>query len=508
MTGNTVLPAAGGARIERDASRAPVQLRFSVRAKGMIAFVVIVLYTMMVGLIVAQERQKLFATVQELERVHDLEETLAKVNTSVAHAVLREQAIFYAPDPQPGYEALALDIEAIQARLEGLRRPYPKIDGAIARLGRNVASLRAVPARAALAELRASLYDLVAELDAFTRQVGSRRSVLSEGYRLIYDAITLTVIIGGVVGVVVFGGLTTLFFSRLARDLRRLESQALAVVTGYRDDPLEVTRHDEIGSLMESVNRMQSALRNHEKQLEITRQQRFHQDKMAAIGSLAAAVAHEINNPIAAIHGIAEAMDEIRRSHRCPGVCQPTLILEQTGRITQITRQMSEMTSPLSAEPQLIDINGLVRNTCNFVAYDRRFRNVKLALDLDGQVPAAVACADHVTQVLMNLLINSADASEAVTDRVPEVRVATVTRNGSIEIAVSDNGCGMDADTRVRAFEETFTTKPAGKGSGLGLFICKSLIERSGGSIKLKSEPGSGTRATFTIPLESRAAIA
>ena len=149
-----------------------------------------------------------------------------------------------------------------------------------------------------------------------------------------------------------------------------------------------------------------------------------------------------------------------------------------------------------------------MRNTCNFVAYDRRFRNVRLALDLDGQVPAAVACADHVTQVLMNLLINSADATEAAAERAPEVRVATAARNGSIEIAVSDNGCGMDAGTRARAFEETFTTKPAGKGSGLGLFICKSLVESSGGSIVLESEHGSGTRVTFTIPLESRAAIA
>ena len=479
-------------------------VRMSLRAKGIAAFLALALYVLAVGLLVAQERERLRATAGELERVHVLEGRLTSVNASVAHTILKVQEIYYSQEPLGSLGSVALDIEAIQAGVQRLRPAYEAADEAAALLDARLASLRATPSRGALAELRGALHELVQRLDVFTRSVDERGDRLTAQYMAHYDAITGITIAGALLGMLVFGALVTVFFGRLAGDLRRLEGRALEVVTGYRGAPLAVTRHDEIGGLMESVNRMQSDLRRHESQLELTRQQRFHQDKMAAVGSLAAAVAHEIHNPIAAIHGLAQTMDDTRLANCCPAAgaaCQPDLILEQTRRIARITRQMSEMTASQSQEPRLVDVNGLVSSTCNFVAFDRRFRRVQVALELDREAPAVVARADQLTQVLMNLLINAADATEALDDRAPRVRVSTAARDGALEIAVSDNGCGMDAATRERAFEETFTTKPAGKGSGLGLFICKSLVERAGGCIQLRSEPGAGTRVAFSIPL-------
>lgn len=480
----------------------------TLRAKGILAFVALVLYVFVVGLLAAQERHKLRLTVEELDRIHVLEGRLANVNTSVAHTILRLQEVYYAREPLGAVGNMVLDVEALQAGLQRLRPAFAGAEDASALLERGLEALRAAPSRGALAEMRGALHELVERLDAFTRSVNERKDRLTEGYRRHYDAITLITLIGALLGVVVFGALVTLFFSRLAADLRRLEARALDVVTGYRGAPLEVPRQDEIGSLMQSVNHMQSALRQHENQLEISRQQRFHQDKMAAVGTLAAAVTHEINNPIAAIHGLAKRMHEVRRGGCCGAAgpaCQPELILEQTQRIAQITRHMSDLTSPRSAEPALVDLNALVASTASFIAFDRRFQRVRLSQALDRGIPATVACADHVTQVLMNLLINAADATEALAERAPEVEVATRALADAIEVSVRDNGCGMDRATRARAFEENFTTKPAGRGSGLGLFICKSLVERGGGRIGLESEPGRGTCVRFTVPLAAAA---
>lgn len=481
------------------------RVRLALRTKGILAFVALVLYIIVVGIFAAGERQKLLVSVQDLERSHVVEEKLAKVNTMVAHTVLKSQEAFYAPEPRQNHESIALDIEAIQAALASLVSYYPRFAVNIDRLEADLVELRSTRGRSALVSLRTGIFDLVDHLDAFTRQVRGGRELLSAQYRLHYDAITLITLIGGLVGVIVFGGLVTLFFTRLAWDIKKLETRALDIVTGDRGEPIPVTRRDEIGNLMASVNKMQSALRAHEQQMELSRQQRFHQDKMAAVGSLAAAIAHEINNPIAAIHGVAEHMSKVKQ-RLCIGngeaTCEPQLILAQTRRISQITRQIAEICRPHSGESELLDVNALVTNTCNLVRYDKRFRRVQLTLDLDRQLPAVHAVADHLTQVLMNVLINAVDATETVVDRKPEIAVSTFTRDGALHVCVRDNGCGMEPEVLGRAFEESFTTKPVGKGSGLGLFICKSLIEQSGGRVALESVRGGGTTAALILPLQ------
>ncbi len=183
-----------------------------------------------------------------------------------------------------------------------------------------------------------------------------------------------------------------------------------------RGPPLANKRRDEVGGLIDAVNRMQVDLRRWEQQMEVARQQQFHHEKMAAVGSLAAAIGHEVSNPIAAIAGVTQFIIDETQPRRLageqgdPGFRDPDP--GQTERIARIMRTMATATAPHPPDPELLDLNVLIQSTCSFISYDKRFRGIEFDFDLSRDVPAVTAVADHITQVLMNLLINAADAME------------------------------------------------------------------------------------------------
>ncbi len=469
--------------------------------QGIIGFAALVAYVAVAGVLIAKQREELQRNTQELERVHLRDDTLTKAGSALAHAVLAVNEAYSETWAAPRADNLAVGIEAARASLQPLLPEYPALARVTEGIDRDVAGLRALPVRASLPGLRDGLHALVGELDTVTRGVRDHRRKLSDNYRIINDSITVIAVTMGLAGVVLFGGITALFFSRLVWDLNTLERRAREIVQGYRGAPLPVTRSDEVGGLMRAVNQMQSNLRSREQQLEVARQQRFHQEKMATVGSLAAAIAHEINNPIAAISGMAQEMCGAERQRMCRAhgaPCAPELIVEQAQRIARITRQVSDLAGPLSAQRQWVDVNGLARRICNFVSYDRRMRGVVIDLDLDGQLPAYYGVPDEVSQIMMNLLLNAADALATLTGRKPRIGLCSRFDQGVLVLTVSDNGHGMDEITRARAFEEGFTTKTSG--SGMGLFICKSLVEARGGAIELTSTAGAGSTVQVRLP--------
>ncbi len=487
--------------IEVDPRLARTGVNLTLRAKGMLAFTVLLLYLGATGYILRQYRMQLSPMATELEQLYAQESALAKAGYAVERSIFELQEALYSNKLSPTLdEEVALDVELVQSGLQGLLAYQPTVAGDIGRLHRNVAGLRLTRSRSGLVELRNTEQELNARLDQLSRQVRQRKDALWRDYRKVNDAMSVIAAIAGLLGAVFFGTVLTLFLTRLAWDIRKLAVRAVDVVSGYRGAPLDITRGDEVGDLMQAVNRMQSELHHWEQQLEISRQQRFHQEKMAAIGSLAAAVAHEINNPIAAIAGIAQSMkDADRPAAGAAGSDVAELVLEQTRRIATISRQIAELTAPHSPDPELLDLNALVRNTCSFISYDKRFRSIDLVLELDSQIPAIEAIADHLTQVLMNLLINAADALENVSGRKPTIRMATQAADGEVVITVNDNGKGMDSEVLARAFDESYTTKAPDKGRGLGLFLCKSLLEGCGNRIELESTPGVGTTARIRL---------
>lgn len=481
----------------------------SLRLKGVFSLVAFVAYIGIVGVIIMAERERLFGLVQDLEQVHLQESQLVQVNMLVARAVLSANEQYFAALPDIAARQIVSDLAPLERLVAGLLPIRPQLGNNLLRMQALGTELRLAPSRPGVARVRAELHRLVVDLEGFTKEVRAEKELLMASYRRTHDKVTLETLALALLGVIIFGALVTVFFTRLTWDIRRVSARAVAVIKGYRGEPLEVTRGDDVGGLMIAVNEMQRELRVRERRLELARQQQFYQEKMAAVGSLASAIAHEINNPIMAIAGVAESIAENQRQNTnccaCEVRCEPQLILEQTRRISQITRQISEFTVPLSPEPQMLDLNSLVSSTCNFIRFDKRFRRIELHQVLDSQLPAVTAVADHVTQILINLLVNAADAIETVTDRPPTV-ILTTRQDGEFAVfEVADNGAGMDAETAAKAFDEYFTTKGPGKGSGLGLFLCKSLLDANGGNITLESVPGRGTRVFVRLPVATDA---
>jgi signal transduction histidine kinase len=466
--------------------------------------VLLAVYLIGVGYLIMLEREKMPRAVAELDRVHNQEEQLLQLNMSVARAIFTVNEHYHGTSPEAAAQVVALEVEAVLAALQGMEKVFPVLGNDHVTLARLADELHSAPGRGALAELRASLHKLVADLDLVTARVREGRTDLLARYRQSYDVVTVQMLVVGLLGIILTGGAMTLFFTRLAWDLRKVQARALEVARGFRGKPLAVTRSDELGALMEAVNDIQRQLRTREMRIEVARQQSFYQEKMAAVGSLAAAVAHELNNPLSAIMGVAQAMVDEQGGACCKGgrtgVCHPELVLEQARRVSQITRQLSEFSVVRSPEASLLDLNGVVRSTCTFVAYDKRFRGVELKLALDSQLPAITVVADHLTQVLTNLLFNAADAMEDPAGRRPAITVSTGTAGAGVFLSVADNGVGIDQAVLGRIFDEYFTTKPSGKGTGLGLAVCKSLIESAGGEISVESTLGVGTTVTVRLP--------
>jgi C4-dicarboxylate-specific signal transduction histidine kinase len=233
---------------------------------------------------------------------------------------------------------------------------------------------------------------------------------------------------------------------------------------------------------------------------------------MAAVGQLAAGIIHEVGNPVAAISG---AIDSIRRQQASsPGVTTANtgtaaenvdIIASQINRLADLTREISEFAAPPTAERHLLDLNQLVRSGVNLLRFDPRWRDIEVQLSLNHNVPAILGSADQLTQVLFNLLMNAADACENLTNRKPSIEVSTFPEKGHVCMTVADNGCGMDDDVKSHAFDPFFSTKAPGKGIGLGLGLCRNLIEEHGGRCQIETRAGAGTTIQVCLPVDGGA---
>ena len=486
-----------------ESSTAAAPRKSAMRTKAIVACALLALYLIASGGYVANERESLLDIVQQMEQTHAEQEAIERVRNAATHSIITIEDLLATGNIHPQYDDIRIDIEAIEAGLPELRKQSPGISPSVVVFERKVAELKAGRSRDTLIALRNSAQVLVVKLDEIHGFRHNRSMLLLLRYRELSNDISLYALVLFALGLGVFGAAVAYFFTRLSGDIAKLEARSAAVVSGYRGAPLAVTRKDQVGGLMHAVNQMQAELLDREQQQEMSRQQLFHRDKMAAVGALAAAVAHEVSNPINAISGIAQHTLDAIQAARCPDGetlrQRAEMTLEQTERIGGIMRQLADFSAPHSPEPKLLNLNDLTQSTCSFTRYDRRFRGINLVLDLDRGIPAVRAVSDHLTQILLNLLINASDAMEGVAGRKPEVRVSTRELDGEIVLSVADNGQGMDAAVLSRAFVQSFTTKPREKGRGIGLYLCKTLVEKSGGRIELQSAPGAGTTARIRL---------
>lgn len=477
------------------------QGRLSLRIKGVISLIVVIIYVGITTAILTEERLKLPLIVKDLEQLHKIEEQASQVNTQITRAIIATSEAYFIEQGDIRTRQLFMEMAPLETTLGNLAKHSASLKPHQEQLTKLTRELAHQPSKSILEAMHTGLHRAVQELGSFTQGLRNEKQKLLASYQLVHDKLTVETILFSFLGIMMVGGVMTVFFTRLTWDIRRAGLRAMAIVKGYRGVPLDVTRGDEVGGLMLAINQMQSELRERERELEISRQQQFHQEKMAAVGSLAAAVAHEINNPIMAISGLAQVLLD-QNASRIPGDDSeiegiPAMILEQAKRISSITRHISEFATPQSHDPQLVDLNAIVRSTANFVRFDERYRRIELEITEDTQLVAVFAVADHIAQILINLMINAADALEAVDDRKRKVLIATRQGPGFVELIVEDNGCGMSKEVLEHACDEFYTTKPRGKGSGLGLFLSRNLLEQIGARLDIESTPNVGTKITM-----------
>jgi two-component system, NtrC family, sensor kinase len=226
--------------------------------------------------------------------------------------------------------------------------------------------------------------------------------------------------------------------------------------------------------------------------------------RLATVGQLAAGVAHEINNPLAAITTCAEAvLRDVRGSAEASALAAGRKwnfyleeIIRQALRGKAITRGLLDLSRQRRARRADVDLNAVAEGTVRLFAQRGRERGVRFALQLDKALGEVATDESMMRQILDNLLSNALDA-------VPEggrITVRTASDAGRALVEVEDNGPGIPPETLARVFDPFFTTKEPGRGSGLGLAISLTLAEALGGALTVESKPGAGSRFRLWIP--------
>jgi two-component system, NtrC family, sensor kinase len=220
-------------------------------------------------------------------------------------------------------------------------------------------------------------------------------------------------------------------------------------------------------------------------------------EKLAAVGQLAAGVAHEINNPLTAIIANAQLLqrqlppeDDLQESVE--------LIAQAGARATQVVRNLLDFARKEEYHLAATDINETVQRALALVHHELLSRSIVLDFKPDPDLPMIYASQDNLQGVWLNLLLNAVDA---VQDGTGKIKVITHQVGGEIRVEIEDNGKGIPAERLSRIFEPFYTTKAPGRGTGLGLSVCHRIVKQHGGDILVHSEVGKGSQFTVLLPI-------
>jgi PAS domain S-box-containing protein len=223
-----------------------------------------------------------------------------------------------------------------------------------------------------------------------------------------------------------------------------------------------------------------------------------HSEKMATIGRLVSGVAHEVNNPLAAILGFTDLLLE---NPDVPASAREDLqiILQETQRTKDIVQDLLSFARQRPVQRELVSVNHVLRQTIKLRSYDFASHGVEVREEFDEALNPALGDAQQLQQVFLNILNNAYDAVQESGQR-GRIVIRTSHRNKAIEIAITDNGTGINDPERI--FDPFYTTKHAGKGTGLGLSICYGIVRAHGGEIQCwNNESGSGSTFMVRIPV-------
>lgn len=288
----------------------------------------------------------------------------------------------------------------------------------------------------------------------------------------------------------------------ISRPLQRITLAAVQVTEGEYGTEVDLRQsNDEIGLLADSFNEMSRKMASDIEQLQKLNEQLIRTEKLAAMGTLAAGVAHEVNNPLASISSLIQMMQS---KDNLDGKAKENLKLIQTQiqRITQVTKDMMDFARVRPAAKILVDVNDLIEKSLRLASFDKSFQTLHINKNFTENLPRVFADGDQLQQVFLNLFLNARDALP----NEGELVINTTAENSEVRIAITDNGMGIKSEDIQKIFDPFFTTKPTGKGTGLGLAVCYGIITAHGGKIEVLSNDSKGTTFNIALPASEKTA--
>jgi two-component system, NtrC family, sensor kinase len=312
------------------------------------------------------------------------------------------------------------------------------------------------------------------------------------------------------------------------RPLKQLQAGTHRLSGGDLGYQIELTSNDQIGDLAASFNSMSLQLRAANQRMatwartledrveEKTRELRMahdevlHVETMASVGKMAAVVAHEINNPLSGILTYAKLLKkwvdngEVSAEKRDEAVQCLNLIASESRRCGDLVKNLLNFSRQAPMNVQSADINRVIEQCTMLLRHNLEIGCIQLHETLGEGLPHLQCDPSQIEQVLLAVIVNAADAMPHGGNLWLETRLCTDTHR--VAITIRDDGSGIPPEVLSRVFEPFVTTKEHGHGTGLGLAVSRSIIERHSGTISLQSERGKGTTVTITLPAPGRLA--
>lgn len=283
--------------------------------------------------------------------------------------------------------------------------------------------------------------------------------------------------------------------------LRIMENQAKTQDLSLRVPEEPFT---EVGQIAKQYNRVMMSLESLTNKLKESQSKLIQADKMAAVGTMSAGIAHELNNPIM---GLLNFIQYCLRHTEKVDPRYPVLLdaERETKRCSSIVQNLLTFSHSEKHGKEIYtyeDIVDIIQRGLKLLGFRIRDEEVNVNVHVDNRVPRVWVRANNIEQVFLNLIGNALDELQNVTEKELQVDVRTL--NAFVQISISDTGRGIDSKKMRRVFEPFFTTKPTGAGTGLGLSVCLNIVKEHGGEITVDSKLGAGTTFRVLLPTDRR----
>jgi two-component system NtrC family sensor kinase len=313
----------------------------------------------------------------------------------------------------------------------------------------------------------------------------------------------LLFLLTAVVGIGIALGAGYMLAVRISRPVSSLAFASRTLSRGDFSVAVEKTSEDEIGDLEETFNMMARSIRERDEKLkEETQQQLIQTEKLAAIGRLAAGVAHQINNPLTSVLTRTELL--LRKAQEGQQKEDLEVVISEANRCSQIVKGLLDFSRQTIPRKEPFSLNQIVSDAVSLIRTQARFSNVEIVEDYAADLPSVVVDQSQLREVLLNIGLNALDAMPGGGSlRLSTSRSAD---RGSVRVTVEDTGAGIPQEHIPRLFDPFFTTKERGKGTGLGLAVSYGIVQAHAGSIEVESIAGKGSKFTIVLPLNASTA--